>query len=80
MNPSLRLCLAGALCAVAAAASAADAPRNDYPTVDRVLYVQACMRAHPGKAKDRLCRTGQGERKFEDDVMPEISLSEAFPP
>ena len=48
MNPSLRLCLAGALCAVAAAASAADAPRNDYPTVDRVLYVQACMRAHPG--------------------------------
>lgn len=21
---------------------------NDYPTVDRVLYVEACMRAHPG--------------------------------
>lgn len=21
---------------------------NDFPTVDRVLYVQECMRAHPG--------------------------------
>jgi hypothetical protein len=21
---------------------------NDYPTVDRVLYVQECLRAHPG--------------------------------
>jgi hypothetical protein len=48
MNASLRFCLASALCAVAAVAAAADAPRNDYPTVDRVLYVQACMRAHPG--------------------------------
>ena len=47
MNPSLRLCLASALAVAAGAASAADA-RNDYPTVDRVLYVQACMRAHPG--------------------------------
>jgi len=48
MNPSVRLCLASALCALTAAAAAADAPHNDYPTVDRVLYVQACMRAHPG--------------------------------
>jgi hypothetical protein len=48
MKPSVRLCLASALCALTAAATAADAPRNDYPTVDRVLYVQACMRAHPG--------------------------------
>jgi hypothetical protein len=23
---------------------------NDFPTVDRVLYVQECMRAHPGPA------------------------------
>ncbi|MGE5117076.1 MAG: hypothetical protein ACM3N6_11370 [Betaproteobacteria bacterium] len=31
-----------------AAQFAAAAPeKNDYPTVDRVLYVQACMRAHP---------------------------------
>ncbi|MDM0111833.1 hypothetical protein QTI66_06700 [Variovorax sp. J22R133] len=31
-----------------AAAPAARAPVNDFPTVDRVLYVQECMRAHPG--------------------------------
>jgi hypothetical protein len=24
------------------------AAANDFPTVDRVLYVQECMRAHPG--------------------------------
>jgi hypothetical protein len=24
------------------------ASANDFPTVDRVLYVQECMRAHPG--------------------------------
>jgi hypothetical protein len=26
----------------------ATAQANDFPTVDRVLYVQECMRAHPG--------------------------------
>ena len=31
-----------------AASPAARAPVNDFPTVDRVLYVQECMRAHPG--------------------------------
>jgi hypothetical protein len=31
---------------IAFAATAAQA--NDFPTVDRVLYVQDCMRAHPG--------------------------------
>ena len=48
MNPSLRLGLASGLFALAAGVAAADAPHNDFPTVDRVLYVQACMRAHPG--------------------------------
>ena len=43
MNTPLRLlCLLGALLL----ASAAQA--NDFPTVERVLYVQECMRAHPG--------------------------------
>jgi hypothetical protein len=28
--------------------AATPAPMNDFPTVDRVLYVQECMRAHPG--------------------------------
>lgn len=35
--------LAAALAAVCGAAAA-----NDFPTVDRVLYVQECMRNHPG--------------------------------
>jgi hypothetical protein len=53
-----------------AAANAA----NDFPTVDRVLYVQECIRAHPGPnyemvskcscALDRLA----GEVKFDDYV------------
>lgn len=34
------------LCALLTASAAAGA--NDFPTVDRVLYVQECMRAHPG--------------------------------
>jgi len=34
------------LCGLLLAASPAHA--NDFPTVDRVLYVQECMRAHPG--------------------------------
>ena len=39
----LRLALPGLCCLAAGAALA-----NDFPTVDRVLYVQECMRAHPG--------------------------------
>ncbi len=34
------------MCALSMASAAAWA--NDFPTVDRVLYVQECMRAHPG--------------------------------
>lgn len=41
-SPSLLI-----LCALALGANAAPAA-NDFPTVDRVLYVQECMRAHPG--------------------------------
>jgi len=41
---------AGAFAAPAAprAKPAAAPPANDFPTVDRVLYVQECMTAHPG--------------------------------
>jgi hypothetical protein len=42
------LCLASLLSAVTGVAAAADTRPNDFPNVDRVLYVQACMRAHPG--------------------------------
>ena len=47
----LRLLLACTLTQFAACATTAPAaaPRaNEFPTVDRVLYVQECMRAHPG--------------------------------
>ena len=36
-------CIAAALLALAATAHA-----HDYPTAERVIYVEACMRAHPG--------------------------------
>jgi len=41
-----RLLQAIALATLAASAGAAQA--NDYPTSERVIYVQACMRDHPG--------------------------------
>jgi hypothetical protein len=40
--------------AFAAAAPAADAAGNDFPTVDRVEYVQECMRNHPGSRYEML--------------------------
>jgi hypothetical protein len=36
------------LAAAAAGATAAPAGPHDYPTADRVVYVQACMRDNPG--------------------------------
>jgi hypothetical protein len=40
--------------AFAATASVANAARNDFPTVDRVEYVQECMRDHPGSRHEML--------------------------
>ena len=61
-------------CATALLAAAPAAFANDFPTVDRVLYVQECMRANPGPsfemvnkcscALDNLAR----EVKYEDYV------------
>ncbi len=69
MNALHRLALACALPCMSTAALA-----NDFPTVDRVLYVQECMRANPGPhyemvnkcscALDRLA----AEVKFDDYV------------
>ena len=42
-TPRIRSTLAAVLLAAGASAHA-----NDFPTVDRVIYVQECMRAHPG--------------------------------
>ena len=62
------------LAACAATPSAEATAANDYPTVDRVLYVQQCMRANPGPhyemtnkcacALDRIA----AEVKFDDYV------------
>ena len=43
MNATSRYVCAAALLAAAASVSA-----NDFPTADRMLYVQECMQAHPG--------------------------------
>lgn len=40
--------LLAALTATSAAVAAPATPGHDYPTVERVLYVQQCMREHPG--------------------------------
>ena len=40
--------------AFAAIAPSANAARNDFPTVDRVEYVQECMRNHPGSRYEML--------------------------
>ena len=48
LRPLLRpAALLALTCAALGSAWAADAP-NDYPTIDRVLYVQECMATHPG--------------------------------
>jgi hypothetical protein len=72
MNTSTATRSAALLGALALAGSGAFG--NDFPTVDRVLYVQECLRAHPGPqfeminkcscALDNLAR----ELKFDDYV------------
>lgn len=43
MNATIRL-----FCAAALLAGTVPATANDFPTVDRMLYVQECIQAHPG--------------------------------
>ena len=60
------------LCALWMASGAARA--NDFPTVDRVLYVQECMRAHPGPQFEMINKCSctldamAGEVKYDDYV------------
>lgn len=44
----MKIPLHDALCACALLIAAWPASANDFPTVERVLYVQDCMKAHPG--------------------------------
>ena len=48
MNTSISRRSLPILSALSLAGAGAGAWGNDFPTVDRVLYVQECMRAHPG--------------------------------
>ena len=50
----MRLRILPGLLVFAATAPAADAAGNDFPTVDRVEYVQECMRNHPGSRYEML--------------------------
>jgi hypothetical protein len=43
MNATIRF-----FCTAALLASTLPASANDFPTVDRMLYVQECIQAHPG--------------------------------
>lgn len=78
-NPFARLGTPGlvaALCALAVAPAAA----NDFPTNERVLYVQECMREHPGNAFEMLSKCScaldrlAAEVKFDDY----LTMSTAF--
>jgi hypothetical protein len=46
--PSILRRLSACAALVAGACAPAAAAENSFPTVDRVLYVQECMRNHPG--------------------------------
>ena len=70
MKSHLLLLLAAAAAGVAAPARAA----NDFPTVDRVIYVQDCMRANPGPYFEMVNKCScaldhlAGEVKYDDYV------------
>ena len=72
MKPPAALPSLFTLCAVLLACSAARA--NDFPTADRVLYVQECMRAHPGPQFEMIHKCScvldglAAELKFDDYV------------
>ena len=81
MNPIHRF-LTPALCAALSLLGVGTAQANDFPTVDRVVYVQECMQTHPGPhyemvnkcscALDALAR----EVKF-DDYTTMVTASNA---
>jgi hypothetical protein len=49
MNRTLRAAAIACLSALAPALACAATPRaNDFPTAERVIYVQDCIKAHPG--------------------------------
>lgn len=73
MKPKIRVVLPGSVCALLLA-SAAAAHANDFPTLDRVLYVRECMQAHPGPTFEMVSKcscaldTMAAEVKYDDYV------------
>lgn len=71
-HPMMRLCRALLGCALLALPWLAQA--NDFPTVDRVLYVQDCMRNNPGPYYEMVNKCScaldnmAGDVKFDDYV------------
>jgi len=63
MNALRHLALACALPLIAPAVRA-----NDFPTVDRVLYVQECMRANPGPNYEMVNKCSCALDKLADEV------------
>lgn len=54
--------------ALLAAAGQAGARVNDFPTTDRVLYVQECMRDHPGPHYEMVNKCGCALDKLAAEV------------
>ena len=65
--PAIRRLL-HAIALVTLAASAGAAQANDYPTSERVIYVQACMRDHPGGHYEMLNKCSCALDKIASDV------------
>lgn len=73
----LAFLLAAGLGAVSAPAAARD---NDFPTVDRVLYVQECMRNHPGHHYEMVNKCSCALDKLAGEVSYDdyVSMNTAF--
>lgn len=72
--------LAAFACALSGAAAAQSAPeRHDYPTLDRVRYVQQCMRDHPGPSYEMtskcVCVVDALARQLTLDQFEEMSTA-----
>jgi hypothetical protein len=70
-----RLRVPGLLAALSLAATAPPALANDFPTNERVLYVQECMRDHPGNAFEMISKCSCALDRLAVDVKYEEYLT-----
>ncbi len=70
-----RLRAPGLLAALSLAAAAPSALANDFPTNERVLYVQECMRDHPGNAFEMISKCSCALDRLAADVKYEDYLT-----